>query len=138
MSALQSPIKIFDTAVFRPHRQLKRAMLLTHLPERKKIMALDINGDGVDEIEFIVGMLHLLGVTLCGEPLGYNDVLPFRILFKRLDVSTTGKLSNEGLEAYVKLTEQAAKKRQDLKMQPVGSAEHLQVRTPASAPSRTG
>ena len=113
-------------------------MLLTHLPERKKIMALDINGDGVDEIEFIVGMLHLLGVTLCGEPLGYNDVLPFRILFKRLDVSTTGKLSNEGLEAYVKLTEQAARKRQDLKMQPVGRAEHPQARTSASASSRTG
>ena len=108
-------------------------MLLTHLPERKKIMALDINGDGVDEIEFIVGMLHLLGVTLCGEPLGYNDVLPFRILFERLNVSKTGKLSNEDLEAYVKLTEQAAKKRQDLtKMQP------LQARTPASAQSRTG
>lgn len=76
-------------------------------------MALDVtgNGDGVDEIEFVVGMLSILGVTVCGEPLGYNDVRPFRILFERLDVSKTGRLSDADLEAYANLAEQAAAKR---------------------------
>ena len=93
-------------------RQLQRAELFTHVPERKKIMAMDANGAGVvDEIEFIVGMLSILGVKICGEPFCYNDVHPFRILFKSLDVSKTGTLSREDLEAYAKLMEQAAAKR---------------------------
>lgn len=125
--------------VYFDHRQLQRAALIAHLPERKKIMALDINGDGaVDEVEFIVGMLHLLGVTLCGEPLHYNDVRPFRILFERLDVRQTGKLSNEDLEAYAELTEKAAVKRKDLNIKTVGWAAHFQARALAGAQSRTG
>jgi len=87
-------------------------------------MALDVNGDGdgVDEIEFIVGMLSILGVTICGEPLGYNDVRPFRILFERLDVSKTKKLSQADLEAYASnLAEQAAKRGQDLNTQPASN-----------------
>ena len=88
-------------------------------------MAMDVNGDGVDEIEFIVGMLSILGVTVCGEPLGYNDVHPFRILFKRLNVSQTGKLSRADLEVYATLAEQAAAKRsqnrQNLNTQPAAN-----------------
>jgi len=106
-------------------RQLQRAKLFTHVPERNKIMAMDVNGDGVDEIEFIVGMLSILGVTVCGEPLGYNDVRPFRILFERLDVSQTGTLSRADLEAYANLAEQAAAKRsqnrQNLNTQPAAN-----------------
>ena len=103
-------------------RQLQRAKLFTHVPERNKIMAMDVNGDGVDEIEFIVGMLSILGVTVCGEPLGYNDVHPFRILFKRLNVSNTGKLSRADLEAYATLAEQAAAKRsQNINAQPAAN-----------------
>ena len=79
-------------------------------------------GKGVDELEFVVGMmmsagrpttsrrasfrsapLHhtvlcrapplgtVLGVELCGEPLQWDDVRPFRLLFSRLDVSETGR-----------------------------------------------
>ena len=85
-------------------------------------MAMDVNGDGVDEIEFIVGMLSILGVTVCGEPLGYNDVRPFQILFERLDVSKTGKLSRADLEAYATLAEQAAAKRsQNINTQPAAN-----------------
>jgi len=116
--------------------QLQRAMLITHPPDRKEIMSLDINGDGVDEIEFIMGMLNLLGATLCGEPLGYKDIRPFQILFKRLDVSNSGKLSNQDLEAYVKLTEQEAKHRKDLNITPGQRAAHVGSSAPASTPSR--
>ena len=33
----------------------------------------------------------VLGVELCGEPLQWDDVRPFRLLFSRLDVSETGR-----------------------------------------------
>lgn len=119
---LKSPT-LFIYASF-DRRQLQRARLFTQVPERTKIMALDVNGDGdgVDEIEFIVGMLSILGVTICGEPLGYNDVRPFRILFERLDVSKTRKLSQADLEAYASnLAEQAKKRGQDLNTQPASN-----------------
>ena len=70
-------------------------------------MALDHDGQGVDQLEFVVGMLQVLGVELCGEPLHWNDVRPFIILFDRLDVSKTRKLSQIELAEYVNLTELA-------------------------------
>ena len=88
-------------------RQLKRAALIEEPPQREQIMALDHDGEGVDQLEFVVGMLQVLGVELCGEPLHWGDVRPFIILFDRLDVSKTRKLSNEDLETYVQLTELA-------------------------------
>lgn len=121
LAALMSSVSILSD---KRNSQLQRARLFTQVPERTKIMALDVNGDGdgVDEIEFIVGMLSILGVTICGEPLGYNDVRPFRILFERLDVSKTKKLSQADLEAYASnLAEQAAKRGQDLNTQPASN-----------------
>ena len=70
-------------------------------------MALDHDGEGVDQLEFVVGMLQVLGVELCGEPLHWGDVRPFIILFDRLDVSKTRKLSQIELAEYVNLTELA-------------------------------
>ena len=70
-------------------------------------MALDHDGEGVDQLEFVVGMLQILGVELCGEPLHWGDVRPFIILFDRLDVSKTRKLSQIELAEYVNLTELA-------------------------------
>ena len=49
--------------------QLARAVLLTKTLERKQILDLDADGYGVDKLEFVVGMLRILGVELCGEPL---------------------------------------------------------------------
>jgi hypothetical protein len=34
-----------------------RARLITHPPSREQIMALDHDGNGVDRLEFIVGMM---------------------------------------------------------------------------------
>ena len=121
--------------IFRPtsfdRRELHRAKLVTHVPERNKIMAMDTNGDGVDEIEFILGMLRIQGVTFCGVPLGYNDVNPFRILFQRLNVSDTGRLSREDLEqAHAILAEQAAAKRsQNINTQPAANNSSRTSRT---------
>ena len=88
-------------------RQLKRAALIEEPPQREQIMALDHDGEGVDQLEFVVGMLQILGVELCGEPLHWGDVRPFIILFDRLDVSKTRKLSQVELAEYVNLTELA-------------------------------
>ena len=88
-------------------RQLKRAALIEEPPQREQIMALDHDGQGVDQLEFVVGMLQILGVELCGEPLHWGDVRPFIILFDRLDVSKTRKLSQVELAEYVNLTELA-------------------------------
>ena len=88
-------------------RQLKRAALIEEPPQREQIMALDHDGQGVDQLEFVVGMLQILGVELCGEPLHWGDVRPFIILFDRLDVSKTRKLSQIELAEYVNLTELA-------------------------------
>ena len=88
-------------------RQLKRAALIEEPPQREQIMALDHDGEGVDQLEFVVGMLQVLGVELCGEPLHWGDVRPFIILFDRLDVSKTRKLSQIELAEYVNLTELA-------------------------------
>ena len=93
-------------------------------------MAMDVNNDGVDEIEFIVGMLSILGVKICGGPLGYNDVHPFRILFEQLNVSNTGRLNQADLEqAYAILAERAAAKRSQI--------ENINTQPAANNSSRT-
>lgn len=78
-------------------------------------MALDHDGKGIDQLEFVVGMLQILGVELCGEPLSWGDVRPFILLFDRLDVSKTGRLTNKDLKAYVQLTELAKLERSEAK-----------------------
>ena len=47
----------------------------------------------------------VLGVELCGQPLTWDDVRPFLVQFARFDVSKTGRLSSEDLEAFVTMTE---------------------------------
>ena len=88
-------------------RRLKRAALIEKPPQREQIMALDHDGQGVDQLEFVVGMLQVLGVELCGEPLSWGDVRPFMLLFDRLDVDNNKKLSKTDLETYAQMTELA-------------------------------
>ena len=51
-----------------------------------------------------------LGVELCGQTLTWDDVRPFKLQFRMLDMSRTGKVSPADLEAY-NLKMQAAKRR---------------------------
>ena len=57
------------------------------------IKSLDCDDNGVDKLEFIMGMMMNLGVQLCGQPLKWDDVRPFLLQFERFDVSKTGRLS---------------------------------------------
>ena len=99
-------------------------------------MALDVDGNGVDEIEFVVGMLQILGVELCGEPLRLDDVRPFRIMFESLDVDSTGKLSKDDLDAYANITEQAAVERKGLQARALSRGEKRSPATVRPVPSR--
>ena len=116
--------------------QLQRANLILNPPNREKIMALDRDKRGVDELEFVVGMLMSapppsppslrlsrlavsnacadLGVELCGQPLTWDDVRPFKLQFKMFDVSKTGKLCEQDLERYsakIEAVKKAVKKK---------------------------
>jgi len=94
--------------------QLQRANLILNPPNREKIMELDRDKRGVDELEFVVGMLMNLGVELCGQPLTWDDVRPFKLQFKMFDVSKTGKLCEQDLERYsakIEAVKKAVKKK---------------------------
>ena len=41
-----------------------------------------------------------MGVELCGQPLQWDDVRPFKLQFGLFDVSKTGKLTADDLEKY--------------------------------------
>lgn len=48
-----------------------------------------------------------MGVELCGQPLKWDDVRPFKLQFRQFDVSKTGRLSADDLEKYCTKMEQA-------------------------------
>ena len=48
-----------------------------------------------------------MGVELCGQPLKWDDVRPFKLQFRQFDVSKTGRLSADDLEKYSTKMEQA-------------------------------
>jgi len=107
VSWLAALLSSVDTLRTKRESQMKRAALIEKPPQREQIMALDHDGTGCTQLEFVVGMLQILGVELCGEPLHWGDVSPFMILFDRLDVSKDRKLSQTELAEYVNLTELA-------------------------------
>jgi hypothetical protein len=82
--------------------ELSRAAMVTKEMEPEEITALDHDGNGVSELEFVVGMLIHLGVEICGEPMTWNDVRPFRLKFNQMDMTQTGKISKLDIELYAK------------------------------------
>lgn len=89
-----------NASMARRKLDLQRAALLTKQMSREEVLRLDVNGDGIDKLEFVVGMLQNLGVELCGEPLRWDDVLPFMKTFDKLDVSKSGKIDSDDLDKY--------------------------------------
>ena len=102
VSWIASLISWIDNLSSKRASQLQRANLILHPPQREEIMALDHDNKGVDELEFVVGMLMNLGVQLCGQKLTWDDVRPFKLQFQMFDVSKTGRLSKDDLEAYAR------------------------------------
>mmetsp|Transcript_23088 Transcript_23088/g.38199 ORF Transcript_23088/g.38199 Transcript_23088/m.38199 type:complete len:497 (+) Transcript_23088:223-1713(+) len=85
-------------------RELARVRFLMMQLDEEVVLQLDHDDKGVDELEFVTGMLMMLGVELCGEPLTWADVLPFKAKFRKLDVSNTGRISREDLKELVKMS----------------------------------
>ena len=100
VSWLAALIGQLDTCTKLRKGQLDRAVLLTRPLRREQVVALDHDGSGVDKLEFVIGMLQLLGVELCGEALDWGDVVPFVKKFEELDTTRTGTISKEDLEAF--------------------------------------
>ena len=81
--------------------QLSRAALVTRVLTEKEMLALERDSEqGVDKLEFVIGILMLLGVELCGQPLEWKDVLPFIAKFERRDVTKTGRITREDLRLF--------------------------------------
>ena len=74
VSWIASLISWIDNLSSKRSSQLQRANLILNPPKREQIMALDHDNKGVDELEFVVGMLMNLGVQLCGQKLTWDDV----------------------------------------------------------------
>ena len=73
-----------------------------------------------------------MGVELCGQPLKWDDVRPFKLQFGLFDVSKTGKLSADDLKKYSDKMEQVkarvAKAREAVAAgDPLGIFHHLPV-----------
>ena len=80
--------------------QLERASLLTKPLQREMLVGLDKDGKGIDVLEFVIGMLQLLGVELCGERLSWDDVRPFMKKFDELDITKTGRITKSDLDTF--------------------------------------
>jgi len=87
--------------------QLRKAMLLQRQLDQDLISSLDKDNNGLDKLEFVVGMLTKL------EILHWDDVEPFLAQFDALDTDHSGRLDKEDLLRMVesnKLKVEAKKK----------------------------
>ena len=69
-------------------------MLKLRLNE-EMILSLDKDGDGVDKLEFVLGMLEKL------ELISEEDYAPFLRQFEEFDVTKDGRLNHDDLAAIV-------------------------------------
>lgn len=76
-------------------QELKRTDLLKKQLDEKLITSLDTNGDGVNKLEFVVGMLTKL------ELINWEDVSPFLAQFDALDTDGSGVLTAADLALMV-------------------------------------
>jgi len=76
-------------------QELRRTDLLKKQLDEKLITSLDTNGDGVNKLEFVVGMLTKL------ELINWEDVSPFLAQFDALDTDGSGVLTAADLALMV-------------------------------------
>jgi len=91
--------------------KLQRYEMLLRGADKELICSLDQDGNGLDRLEFVFGMLMKLGAQLCGSPLAWSDVEPFLQRFDAMDVDKSGHLSYDDIEHMAN----AVAKRQNLK-----------------------
>jgi len=112
--------------------QLRKAVLLERQLDHELIASLDKDNNGLDKLEFVVGMLTKL------EILHWDDVEPFLAQFDALDTDKSGRLDKQDLLRMVELRKQrleAKKQRKDGRAGQHGSSQEL-VATPLAASSQ--
>ena len=83
-------------------KMMERAVLLTRPLDTGRVVGLAHDGNGVDRLEFVVGMMQILGVELCGQPLRWDDVRPFILKFDELDTMHHGRIDKRVLERFAR------------------------------------
>ena len=78
--------------------RLKRAQILEKQLDLDLIKSLDCDDNGVDKLEFVLGMLMKL------ELITWSEVKPFLTMFDKFDVDGSGVLDKTDLEMMVRAT----------------------------------
>lgn len=78
--------------------QIRQLEILQRALDVEMIKQLDRDGNGVDKLEFCIGILIEIGAELGGLPLQWEDIVPFIKQFEAFDVDKSGHLSTEDLE----------------------------------------
>uniref|UniRef100_A0A7S1QCJ5 EF-hand domain-containing protein n=1 Tax=Alexandrium catenella TaxID=2925 RepID=A0A7S1QCJ5_ALECA len=81
--------------------ELLEATMLARQLDKDMITSLDRFGNGVDKVEFVVGMLIEVGAEFCGRPMCWEDVEPFLTQFDHADRDGSGVLTKDDLECMV-------------------------------------
>ncbi len=82
--------------------KMRRNEIINATMDEALIDALDRDGNGVDRMEYTVGMLTQLGL------LSWQDVQPFLDQFDQYDTDRSGRLDRQDLEIMIKGSKQAA------------------------------
>ena len=98
--------------------QLQRADLLRRQLDVAQITSLDHDGQGVDKLEFVVGMLIMLGAEIAGEAITWESLSPFMVKFDALDVSKNGRIDKDDLQAMVERSRAAITIQKKLRGEP--------------------
>lgn len=81
--------------------ELLEVRMLARQLDKELITSLDRYGNGVDKLEFVVGMLIEVGAEFCGRPMSWEDVDPFLTQFEHADRDGSGLLTKDDLEFMV-------------------------------------
>jgi len=93
LAAMLADLQSTRGAVLARRRQ---EQLLAARIDGSLIPSLDRDGDGVDRIEYVIGMLAQMDI------LQWSDVQPFLDQFDAMDVDKSGRLDRKDLEAWTK------------------------------------
>ena len=113
--------------------QIRKATLLQRQLDPDLIQSLDKDNNGLDKLEFVVGMLTKL------EILHWDDVEPFLAQFDALDVDKSGRLDKSDLLRLVDMqrekVERAAKAKEVARLKALEAAQHTARAAGARDPS---
>ncbi|KAL1503520.1 hypothetical protein AB1Y20_012000 [Prymnesium parvum] len=97
---LAAVVSRVNTLTYQRKVQLQRARILQRQLDVELIQSLDVDGKGVDKMEFVVGMLVKLDL------IKWSEVKPFITMFDKFDADQNGVLDKHDLEMMVRATQE--------------------------------